>query len=459
MTAITIIGDALLDRDLEGTSGRLTPDAPVPVIDEPRPRSRPGGAALAAAVAATAGAEVSLVTAIGHDGPGEELRRLVSGFGIRLFDLGLDGPTPCKVRIRSGGQSLARLDYGITPSPIGAATPGAVDAVRGAEAVLVADYGRGMSDHDGARGALASVARHTPVVWDPHPRGSGPDVPLRLATPSEAEARSFTGAGAGLAGATDAAAALSERWGTAVAVTLGAKGALLSSGGGSPLVVPARPAPAVDACGAGDCFAATAACRLAEGRLVPEAVEEAVEQATMFVESGGASGLELRSRDQRRGRPSAGTLAERVRAAGGTLVAAGGCFDLLHPGHLRYLASARRLGDALVVCLNGDASVRALKGPGRPVMPAAERAALLSGLECVDAVEIFDEPTPSEVLRRLRPPLFAKGADYGGAELPEAAVVREWGGQVVLVPYVSGRSSTRLIERVATAATRNGGQT
>jgi rfaE bifunctional protein nucleotidyltransferase chain/domain len=138
-----------------------------------------------------------------------------------------------------------------------------------------------------------------------------------------------------------------------------------------------------------------------------------------------------------------------VRAAGGTVVATGGCFDLIHAGHVRMLQSARALGDCLVVCLNSDRSVRRLKGAGRPLVREADRASVLLALDCVDAVVIFDEATPEAALERLRPDVFAKGADYAGRELPEAAVMRRWGGQVVTVPYVAGRSTTGLIREVS----------
>ncbi|HYY80072.1 MAG TPA: adenylyltransferase/cytidyltransferase family protein, partial [Actinomycetes bacterium] len=147
----------------------------------------------------------------------------------------------------------------------------------------------------------------------------------------------------------------------------------------------------------------------------------------------------------------AAALAARTRAGGGTVVATGGCFDLLHAGHVATLRAARALGDCLVVCVNSDASVRRLKGPGRPVNPLVDRAAVLEGLSCVDAVVPFDEPTPEAVLACLRPQLFAKGGDYAlaQAELPEAALLAGWGGQAVVLPYLRGRSSSRLIEAAA----------
>ena len=144
--------------------------------------------------------------------------------------------------------------------------------------------------------------------------------------------------------------------------------------------------------------------------------------------------------------------AARVRAAGGTVVATGGCFDLLHAGHVRALRAARALGDCLIVCLNSDASVRRLKGPDRPLVEQGDRAAVLAGLACVDAVAVFGEDDPRTILRALRPHVWAKGGDYAATELPEAAVLAEWGGRAVIVPYVAGRSTSGLIDAALSRA-------
>ncbi len=219
---------------------------------------------------------------------------------------------------------------------------------------------------------------------------------------------------------------------------------MLVGAGGPALAVPARRVAATDPCGAGDCFAATAAGRLAAGALPSEAVRAAVAAASAFVAAGGAAGL-APARDE----PADGdamALAARVREQGGTVVATGGCFDLLHAGHVGTLAAARALGDCLIVCLNSDASVARLKGPDRPLVPERDRAAVLAALRCVDAVVVFDEDDPRAVLRELRPHVWAKGGDYAVSELPEAETLAEWGGRAVLVPYVPGRSTTRLIE-------------
>ena len=459
---LVVLGDALLDRDVEGRVERLCPDAPVPVVDEPEERGRPGGAGLAAALAARAGRrEVVLVTALADDQGGRELAGLLTEADVRVVDLGLAGTTPEKVRVRAAGRTLLRLDRGGGPGTVGAIGAAGLRALARADAVLVADYGRGIAAEPGVRRALSRLPALVPLVWDPHPRGATPVAGVRLATPNQAEsARLVPGVrGDGLAAVTTRARAVAERWrAAAVAVTLGARGALLLGGEAPPLVVPARPVPAGDPCGAGDQFAAAAAALLADGALPSEAVAGAVAAASAFVAAGGAAALAPAGQ---RGRGDAAPQApatgwERaeavvaaVRARRGTVVATGGCFDLLHAGHVATLRAARQLGDCLVVCLNSDASVRRLKGPGRPLVGEADRAAVLDSLEFVDAVVVFDEGTPEAALDRLRPDVFAKGGDHALADLPETALLASWGGQAVILPYLPGRSTTRLVKEAA----------
>jgi rfaE bifunctional protein nucleotidyltransferase chain/domain len=254
--------------------------------------------------------------------------------------------------------------------------------------------------------------------------------------------------GSGLAAVGAQAEALIRRWGVgAVAVTLGARGALLSYGEGAPMVVPAVAVTGGDPCGAGDSFAAAAALALADGAVTGEAVTAAVAAASAFVARGGATTWDARHAPNVVAEPGVDGVIARTRAAGGTVVATGGCFDLLHPGHVATLRAARGLGDCLVVCINSDESVRRLKGPSRPLVTAADRARVLEALEFVDAVVVFEEDTPVEVLDRLRPDVWAKGGDYAGADLPEADVLRRWGGQAVVLPYLDGHSTTALVER------------
>ncbi|MGY1849578.1 D-glycero-beta-D-manno-heptose 1-phosphate adenylyltransferase [Blastococcus sp. SYSU DS1021] len=448
---LVVVGDALLDVDLVGTASRLTPDAPVPVVEEIERHERPGGAALAAVIAAASGGrEVVLVAPMDADEDADRLRALLAG-RVRLIEIPATGGTAVKQRVRVGGHSVARLDSGAPVAVLGELPAAAAAVIRDAAAVLVADYGRGTTADPAVRAALAEA--RGPVVWDPHPRGADPVPNARLVTPNGAEAARVAAdaaTGTGLAAVGARAEALIRQWGVgAVAVTLGARGALLSYGSGAPMVVPAVAVTGGDPCGAGDSFAAAAALALADGAVTGEAVAAAVAFASAFVARGGATAWDADERVEAEvaAEPGAEAVIARVRAAGGTVVATGGCFDLLHPGHVATLRAARGLGDCLVVCINSDDSVRRLKGPTRPLVTAADRARVLEALEFVDAVVVFDEDTPTQVLDRLRPDVWAKGGDYAGADLPEAEVLRTWGGQAVVLPYLDGHSTTALVER------------
>jgi len=446
---LVVIGDALLDVDLEGHAGRLMPDAPVPVLDEVTQRPRPGGAGLAAALLADDcrdTGEVVLVAPVADDAAGERLRALLAQAGVDLRAVPYDGATPVKRRVRADGQSLLRLDEGGKGRP-GRPPAEALAAIEHAFAVLVSDYGRGVTALPEIRDAVARSTSRVPVVWDPHPGGAEPVAGVRLATPNRDEATRLAAPTerSGLAAVSDRAAALVAAWRAhAVAVTLGSGGALLSHGDASPAVVPAPSVLARDACGAGDRFATAALRALAGGAVTLEAVQAGVQAAAAFVAEGGAAAYG--TEPQRETGPD---VVARQRARGGTVVATGGCFDLVHAGHVATLEAARALGDCLVVCLNSDESVRRLKGPGRPLVPQADRARVLAALQCVDEVVIFDETTPETVLRRIRPDVWAKGGDYAGALLPEADVLREWGGQAVVLPYLEGRSTTALVTTAA----------
>jgi len=365
-----------------------------------------------------------------------------------------------KRRVRSQDQSLLRLDTG-APGAVATPPAQALEVIGSAATILVSDYGRGVTSVPELRAAVRRVAGSRPVVWDPHPRGAAPVAAARLVTPNRDEAGAFaqalgvhTDGLGGLARVAEQAAGLVSAWSAhAVVVTLGAAGALVSHGESSPSVLPAPRVNAQDPCGAGDRFASSAAFALAGGAVTLEAVQAAVQQAAQFVAEGGAARLVSASRDAVLSTRAGTDVVERVRGAGGTVVATGGCFDLLHAGHIATLEAARALGDCLVVCLNSDDSVRRLKGPSRPLVSQADRARVLAALEPVDAVVIFDEDTPTEVLGRIRPDVWVKGGDYAGARLPEAPLLREWGGQSVVLPYLEGRSTSGL---VAAAAERAG---
>ncbi|WP_327104618.1 PfkB family carbohydrate kinase [Nonomuraea glycinis] len=440
---LVVIGDTLLDVDVEGDTDRLCPDAPVPVVDVAAEHARPGGAGLAALLAARDGAEVVLITAIGDDPAGRRLCGLLSD-ELDLVRLPLRGGTVHKTRIRARGQTLLRLDTG--DGTVGQAPEHAkaAEAVARAGAVLVADYGRGV-----ARLARALLpGRGVPIVWDPHPRGDRPVAGCTLLTPSEAEAELLCPAP--YPGPDRAARRLvRELRAGAVAVTLGTRGAALALADGSLTQIPAPvQAGGQDVCGAGDRLASAAALALRAGATVREAVTLGVGEASRFVQRGGAAAV--RVQEQQLGdRPrSAVEVAELTRASGGRLIATGGCFDLLHAGHVSLLRRARALGDALVVCVNSDDSVRRLKGRSRPVVDALDRVEVLRALSCVDAVLVFDEDTPARAIELLRPDVWVKGGDYAGGKLPETEVLDRLGAHTVVLSLLPGRSTTNVIREI-----------
>ncbi len=461
MTSLLVIGDAVLDVDVAGHSARLSSDAPVPVVASGRTRVRPGGAGLAAVLAARDGADVCLVTGIGADVAGSRLRDLLRAEGVDVHDIGRDGDTVTKTRILAAGHPVVRLDDGDPGTP-GELRPAESAHLTDGDAVLVADYGLGTADTDGVRALLRNrIERGRPVIWDPHPRGATPVPGCAAVTPNLREALDFT-RGSDVGGPLDqacrAGAALAEQWrADDICITCGEHGAVLVGPASTPLTAAAPHASSGDPCGAGDRFASRLALAYADGRPPGSAVRHAVIAATSFVDAGGAgavvdgpawtagtAGPALTSN----GTSDAIDLAERTRDAGGTVVTTGGCFDLLHAGHVESLRAARGLGDALIVCLNSDASVRRLKGPQRPIVPVEDRAAVLAALSCVDAVAIFDDDSPARLLERLRPHVFVKGGDYRPSRLPEAAVLDAWGGRAVTVPLVAGHSTTAILQEV-----------
>ncbi|MGO4237574.1 PfkB family carbohydrate kinase [Pseudarthrobacter sp. YAF2] len=463
---IVVVGDVMLDVDLAGEATRLSPDAPVPVVDVSSVRHRAGGAGLVARMLAQDGWPVTLVTMLGDDDAGRQLRAQLAG--VRLV-AGTSGyPSPVKTRVRAGSHPVVRFDQGCEKTPVPDVMPAMLRAVENAGVIIVADYGRGLAANPGLRKLLASLAGHVPIVWDPHPAGPDPVPGVAVVTPNMAEAtRAARSAGAAMDGpgpgdpAADAAGILLQRWGSrAVLVTQGEEGALLlRQGDHSPRNIPAPRVEAGDPCGAGDRLAASLAVHLLAGRDLPDAAALAVHDAADFLAAGGVAALTdtaAGGRGRERTGPLAGRrttepllLARSVRESGGKVVATGGCFDLLHAGHVRSLKAARELGECLIVCLNSDDSVRRLKGPERPIINQHDRAELLLAMECVDAVMVFDEDTPDAALDRLRPDIWVKGGDYQGARLPEADLVERWGGRCLTVPFHPARSTTGLADALA----------
>ncbi|MEV7662829.1 PfkB family carbohydrate kinase [Paenarthrobacter sp. NPDC089316] len=470
---ITVVGDLLLDVDINGAATRLSPDAPVPVVDVADVRRRAGGAGLVATLLARDGHDVTLVTAVSDDDGASHLRRALAGMSV-LTGAPL-ATTPTKTRVRIGSHPMVRFDQGCSAAPVPSCTGEMLAAIASADAIVVADYGRGITANQDIRQAISEASGHVPVVWDPHPAGSEPVAGVAVVTPNLAEALASAkarGLEGSTAGAEEAGRYLLDTWGSrSVLVTKGEGGALLLPADGSSQGIPAPKTNVTDPCGAGDRLAGSLAVHLGMGLDLEQAAARAVEDASAFLAAGGAAALAaVEDEPAAHAAPEVGAvvelkglelvdtadlspdgvrLARSVRESGGTVVATGGCFDLLHAGHARTLAAARSLGDCLIVCLNSDESVRRLKGAHRPIVSVEDRAELLLALECVDAVVVFGEDTPEECLRGIRPDIWVKGGDYTPEELPEARLLAGWGGRCVTMPFHPARSTSGLAAALA----------
>ncbi len=469
---VVVVGDATLDAYVIGEVERISPEAPVPVLAVEREEFMLGGAANVAKSLVALGARASLCTAIGDDADGELFRAEAVALGIPSAGILADRErlTTRKTRIVARQQQVIRLDRetraSLSPALEKRLCARVVSALRKADALILSDYAKGVLTPGVCRAAIAAAGGR-PVFVDP--KGL-PWEPYRGATvlkPNLREAAEF--AGARLAGVDDVAAAaqrMTEELDVAHAlVTRGAAGMLLASrarGGAlaSTREIPARPRELMDVTGAGDVVAASVALALAAGAEIGEAAWLANIAAGGKVGKFGAatvSGQEIlgelgaasaRSHEKVATRAQAAELAAKLRAQGRSVVFTNGCFDILHLGHVRYLERSRALGEALIVGVNTDASVRRLKGAGRPLQSEHDRAQILASLECVDAVVLFDEETPLALIRALRPDVLTKGADYKTKrDVVGWDAVGTWGGRVELVPLLEGRSTTSLVSK------------
>jgi D-beta-D-heptose 7-phosphate kinase/D-beta-D-heptose 1-phosphate adenosyltransferase len=464
---VTVIGDAILDRFVECAARKLCTEAPVPVVRRRGEVLAPGGAANVAANLAALGARPTLVAATGADDAGRWLRAELSRRGVGVDHLITEGGfrTHQKTRIVADGQYLVRLDDGET-APAGPPRETAEAAVRGADAVVLSDYALGVLDPR-LVAHLARLRISAPVVVD----AKRPPMFRRLrpsaVTPNLDEATALAGDGVELEAL--ARRVRRQTGAGAVALTLGSRGAYLLAGDGPGELVPARPARPESEVGAGDSFAAALGLGLAAGAGLRQAVTIAVEAAGIAVAKRHtavvhadelARSLALAQASARSDTPEATALAtllpalEERRRRGQRVVFTNGVFDLLHAGHVDFLRRARRLGDALVVAVNSDRTVRRLKGSGRPVATEEERVSLLAAIDCVDHVLVFGARTASALLRRIRPDVYVKGGDYTLEDLPEAETARQLGTEVVILPRTLPASTTSLIRRVRELSAR-----
>jgi rfaE bifunctional protein nucleotidyltransferase chain/domain/rfaE bifunctional protein kinase chain/domain len=443
---VLVIGDILLDTDIEGDVRRFCPDTPAPVVDVTQMHERAGGAGLAATLLDRPDIDVTLATGLAGD---ESSKRLTDLLANRFTTASVvtTPRTRCKTRVRGSGQTLLRLDCDPPSTDVRdlpCDTSLLAELIADADAALVSDYAGGVASHPEVRSLLSRWRHRVPIVWDPHPRGQPPLAGVTVATPNRSEAMHFHGYDSDSVELDQVAAVLRDRWKCdVVAVTDGANGVFTAGPHNASVFTPVPRRCSGDSCGAGDRFAGTLAAELAGGVDAITGIRTAVVDTARWLSAGGVgtSSADLLAAQTN----DAAALVERTRMAGGVVVATGGCFDVLHAGHVASLEAASQLGDLLVVLVNSDESVRRLKGSGRPVQSVEDRCRVLKSLRCVDAVEVFDGLSPSESLRRLRPDIWVKGGDYAASSMPETPLVTSWGGRVVLLPLLNGRSTTRIL--------------
>lgn len=462
-----VVGDVMLDVFERGRAARLAPDAPVPVVTDAKITSSPGGAANVAANLASLGAEVTVLSVVGDDPAGAELLGELEEMGVRTeYVLRVPGrATVVKRRLVADGTILARVDSG-DKEPIRDATKEelaekAKVLVKDAGVVVVSDYSGGTLTQRVAD-ALGETG-HGCIVLDSKEllRLRWHEGCLAAATPNHLEAQEALGLDVERdPGRVDAGAvgeALRHETGAgALAVTLAEEGVAVVDGARVTRIGGRRVADP-DVNGAGDTFLAAFALSLGGGAQPRVAARLGIEAATLAVARPGTAPVSIRELLQRLPEEDGGPKQsleedlERVRWSGGKVVFTNGCFDLLHRGHLSLLREAKNLGEVLVVGVNTDASARRVKGPGRPVTPQEDRVELLEALPCVDHVILFEEDTPEALIRHIKPDLHVKGGDHAGDRLAEESVVRELGGEVVVLPLLPGRSASATIEQIRSA--------
>ncbi len=465
-----VVGDVMMDRYVFGDVERISPEAPVPVVRQSLVEEWPGGAANVAMNLASLGASVTLAGLAGADPEQERLESMLVESGIEPCLTGIPGvPTVTKLRILSGGQQMLRVDSEPPRLDSSAAharlSEAAFRALQSASVLILSDYAKGALTEELCQILVAEARRlKVPVLVDPKHRDLTRYRGATSICPNRAELAAATGEPAAdldrlLSSGQRLVPQLDMEF---MVVTLGGKGIAVlrrDSRWRSPAIV----RQVHDVSGAGDTVISVLALALACGVEIETAVEVANVAAGIVVGKVGTAAIGaaellaglgdcVRAPESKEKLVTTAQLLAQVarwRGHDERIVFTNGCFDLLHAGHVNLLEKARAMGERLIVALNSDASVTQLKGTGRPLVGQAERARILAALAAVDAVVIFNAPTPLSLIEAIRPDVLVKGGDYLEEEVVGAAQVRSWGGRVELVPLFAGLSTTRIIARTA----------
>jgi D-beta-D-heptose 7-phosphate kinase / D-beta-D-heptose 1-phosphate adenosyltransferase len=459
---ILVAGDVMLDRYWFGPTLRISPEAPVPVVRVETSEERPGGAANVAVNLASLGVSTTLLGATGADEPGERLTALLVERGVACrFTNAPDLRTITKLRVLSRNQQLLRLD--VEAPPRAEAGAGVRDlyaaALPGHDIVVLSDYAKGALEH---APTLIAEARGAGIAVLVDPKGTAFERyrGATALTPNLGEFEAVVGHCADDATLVERGAALRDALDLEfLLVTRSERGMTLIPRGGAALHLPAEAREVYDVTGAGDTVIAVLAAGLAAGAPAAEAAAVANLAAGLVVRKLGVAHVtraELQRALHQRGiggrgvltREQARDLVREARANGERVVMTNGCFDILHAGHVAYLEEAKQLGDRLLVAVNDDASVRGLKGDGRPVNPLQDRMAVLTGLAAVDWVVPFGEDTPADLIADLLPDVLVKGGDYRAEEIAGAPAVLANGGDVRVLTFRQGRSTSAIIDAI-----------
>lgn len=462
--AVAVVGDVMLDRYWYGDTARISPEAPVPVVRIAVREDRAGGAANVALNLSALGVKAVVSGVVGTDEAAQALHAALRAHGVRADLLAsAQHPTITKLRVISRSQQLIRLDFEESAAAVAAAFDAeqllrhALNAARGAGVVVLSDYGKGTLEQ--AEALIQRLrAQGKRVLVDPKGRDWQRYRGATLLTPNVSELEAVVGACADEATLVQRAQALRQALEVdAIVVTRSERGMSLIEADRQPLHLPTQAREVFDVTGAGDTVIALLAAAAAAGLDWPQAARLANLGAGVVVGKLGTASVsvaELRRAARSQPEHVGGvvdeatllSLVDEARGHGERVVMTNGCFDILHPGHVRYLAEARQCGDRLIVAVNDDASVRQLKGRGRPLNPLAHRMQVLAALSSVDWVVAFTEDTPERLICRVLPDVLAKGGDYRPEEVAGHQCVTANGGRVQILDYHPGYSTTHIID-------------
>ncbi len=465
---VLVVGDLILDRHVWGDVSRVSPEAPIQVLDVRHEEVSPGGAANVACKVAELGGSAALAGVVGRDAEGASLKERAGEFGVETSAVVRDAsrPTTRKIRYIARSQQLLRVDCEERAPVTGETALELAEAVAGAaaecEAIIIEDYGKGALS-DKVLAAALERAGDVPVVVDPNGTDWSRYRGAAVITPNVRELELAAGAPARSEAEIESAARklLEESGARAIAVTRGPEGIALVTAD-TFTRVPTAPAEVFDVTGAGDVVAAAFALALGGGLDLTQAAGVANLAGGAIVRQMGVGRISremlLEGGSARAGSAArkvvsleeAALEARRLQSAGSRVVFTNGCFDILHPGHVYILEESRKTGDFLVVGLNSDESIRRIKGPGRPAQTETRRAQVLAALETVDLVVVFDEDTPKRMIEELRPDVLVKGGEYEEDQIVGAKFVRSCGGEVVRVPLTDDGGTSDMIARIKT---------